>query len=250
MELADDRLAGDLVWEMFPVPAQASTPARRLLLGLECAILIVLTWLLFPPLSVVLACVTFAARDFRDAWRLARTIPDKPGGGICSLFGYAWGACKVGMTAFVAMFVGVVISVMRSETDGPHMAIFTGATLWFGGFMSSSVLTGIGLVKAFRSAMRVWVGEGINRARALLTAMLIVGFTFVVLGPMCLLLVGDPLNPAKNGIIVPLAWLGLYGGMFGGPVVILIVLDWISRRVVADRPGKFGAKVTTVGKWN
>ncbi len=172
MELADDRLAGDLVWEMFPVPAQAATLARRLRFGLECAILIVLTWLLFPPLSVVLACVTIAARDFRDACRLARTIPDKPGGGICSLFGYAWGACKVGMTAFVAMFVGVVISVMRSETDGPPMAIVTGATLWFGGFMSSSVLTGIGLAKAFRSGMRVWVGEGINRARALLTAML------------------------------------------------------------------------------
>jgi hypothetical protein len=93
MELADDRLAGDLVWEMFPVPAQAATPARRWRFGLECAILIVLTWLLYPPLSVALTCLTIAARDFRNGWRLARTIPDKAGGGICSLFGYAWGAC-------------------------------------------------------------------------------------------------------------------------------------------------------------
>ena len=44
--------------------------------------------------------------------------------------------------------------------------------------------------------------------------------------------------------------LGLFGCMFGGPVIILLVLDWFSRRVVADRPGKFGAKVPTVGKWN
>jgi hypothetical protein len=43
---------------------------------------------------------------------------------------------------------------------------------------------------------------------------------------------------------------GLFGCMFGGPVIILVVLDWFSRRVVADRPGKFGAKVPTVGKWN
>jgi hypothetical protein len=38
--------------------------------------------------------------------------------------------------------------------------------------------------------------------------------------------------------------------MFVGPLMILVVLDSISRRVVADRPGKFGPKVPTVGKWN
>jgi len=32
--------------------------------------------------------------------------------------------------------------------------------------------------------MRVWVDEGVNRARTLLLAMLIVGFTVGVLGPM------------------------------------------------------------------
>jgi hypothetical protein len=71
-----------------------------------------------------------------------------------------------------------------------------------------------------------------------------------VLGPMCLLLVGEPLRAVNSWIIVPLVLLGIWGCTFGGAVVILIVLDWISRRVVADRPGKFGAKVTTVGKWN
>ena len=178
------------------------------------------------------------------------TIPDKAGGGVCALFGYAWGACKVGIVAFVLLFVIAAITARQRETEGLPAEIATVLILWFGGFMSSSVLTAMGLVKSFRSGMRVWIGEGINRARALLTAMLIVGFTFVVIGPICVLLIGDPLNPAKNGSIVPLAWLGLFGCMFGGPVVILIVLDWISRRVVADRPGKFGAKVTTLGKWN
>jgi hypothetical protein len=139
MELADDRLAGDLVWEMFPHPTQAATLARRMRFGLECDILIVLAWLLFPPLSVALACVTFAARDFRDGWRLARTIPDKAGGGICALFGYAWGAWKVGMVAFVSLFVSAAICAMQRVTDGPPMAIITGKIFWFGGFMSSSV---------------------------------------------------------------------------------------------------------------
>jgi hypothetical protein len=37
--------------------------------------------------------------------------------------------------------------------------------------------------------------------------------------------------------------------MFVGPVGILLVLDWVSRHIVADQPGKFGPKVPTVGKW-
>ncbi len=38
--------------------------------------------------------------------------------------------------------------------------------------------------------------------------------------------------------------------MFAGPVIILLILDMISRRVIADSPGKFGPKVPTVGKWD
>jgi hypothetical protein len=79
--------------------------------------------------------------------------------------------------------------------------------------------------------------------------MLIVGFVVVVLIPTCLWLVGT-LPPGKgnrNGgviVFVLLSW------MFAGPLAILLVLDRISRRVVADLPGKFGPKVPTVGKWN
>jgi hypothetical protein len=35
-----------------------------------------------------------------------------------------------------------------------------------------------------------------------------------------------------------------------GPVAILLVLDWLSRSVVADRPGTFSPRVPTVGKWD
>jgi hypothetical protein len=40
------------------------------------------------------------------------------------------------------------------------------------------------------------------------------------------------------------------GCLFAGPVVILLALDRVSRHVIANRPGKFGPKVPTVGKWN
>jgi hypothetical protein len=81
-------------------------------------------------------------------------------------------------------------------------------------------------------------------------AMLIVGFTGVVLGPMCIWLSGRfprPKDSSSGGLA---GLLLLFGCLFGSPVVILLVLDRISRRVIADRPGKFGPKVPTVGKWN
>jgi hypothetical protein len=39
------------------------------------------------------------------------------------------------------------------------------------------------------------------------------------------------------------------GCMFVGPVVILVLLDMVGPRVIADRPAKFGPKVAAVGKW-
>jgi hypothetical protein len=29
-----------------------------------------------------------------------------------------------------------------------------------------------------------------------------------------------------------------------------LILDWFARRIIADRPGKYGPKVPTVGKWD
>ena len=61
-------------------------------------------------------------------------------------------------------------------------AAFHGRLLTFGGVDRA------GLVRAYRSGMRVWVGEGVNQARTLLLGMLIVGFAVAVLGPMGVLL--------------------------------------------------------------
>ena len=40
-----------------------------------------------------------------------RSIPDKAGGGICALFRYAWGAWRLGITAFVLIFVTIIIKM-------------------------------------------------------------------------------------------------------------------------------------------
>ena len=122
--------------------------------------------------------------------------------------------------------------------------------LWMGGFSLSAALTASGLLATYRSGMRVWIGEGVNRARTLFMGMLVVGFTFVVLGPICIWLVGQFPRPRDSRAGALTGLLALLGCLFAGPVIILLVLDWISRRVIADRPGKFGPKVPTVGKWN
>ena len=243
----DDRLAGDPVWEMFPTAAAPHSRRDRYVL----AILIVAAWFLWPPLSVTLACVAAGFGDFRTGRQMARSIPDKAGGTICSLFAYAWGAWKLGLTAFGLMFVAAIILVVQvGKSQEVPPACIAAMLLWMGGFLGSAILTAAGLVMAFRSGMRVWIGEGINQARTLMLGMLIVGFTFFVLMPMCLWLSARAPRAADgNQGIVPLM-IGLFTFVIGGPVILLVVLDWFSRRVVADRPGKFGPKVPTVGKWN
>jgi hypothetical protein len=114
----------------------------------------------------------------------------------------------------------------------------------------SAILTTTGLLRAFRSGMRVWVGAGVNQARTLLLGTLIVGFVGTVLGPIGVwLAVGVPPAGESEGM-VSLTVGAMFGSMFVGPIVLLLILDWVCARVVADRPGKFGPKVPAVGKWD
>jgi hypothetical protein len=253
MNETDDRLVGDPVWELFtqPTPGATDDALRTHHYGqwLVVAGLIVLGWLIFPPLAVVTACLAVAARDIRTGRQLARSIPSKAGGTICARFSYAWGAWKLGTAGIALMFISVAFFPDPKE-GGEVPSWFVAAALsGMGGFTVSAALTALGLLAAYRSGMRVWIGEGVNRARTLFTGMLVVGFTFAVLGPAFIWLVGR--IPWAGGSRVDLLGsLVFLGCLIVGPLVIVLVLDWISGRVIADRPGKFGPKVPTVGKWN
>ena len=148
------------------------------------------------------------------------------------------------------MFVAIALAPDAGGAKGPPPEFLAAALLWFAGFGTSAALTAAGLVKALRTGMRVWLGEGVNRARALLLGMLLVGFTVAVLIPLCALLAAHDPRP-EDGRPIPAAMVaGFFACQFGGPVLILILLDWFSRRLLAKRPGKFGPKVPTVGKWD
>jgi hypothetical protein len=253
MNETDDRLAGDPVWEHFAQLSPAATlgvsRARRFGRWLLAAGLIVLGWCVFPPLAIVTACGAIAARDFRTCRQRARSHPKEAGRRICARFRYAWGALKVAATAFAMTFltIGVTAHVRRVRDDFSTLVAWFALTL--GGLIVSAGFTALGIAGAYRSGMRVWIGEGVNQARTLFISMLLVVFTFTVIGPICSWLVGrfprasqSPEFDYPGVVAFCVCW-------FLGPFGILLIVDWISRHVVAEGPSKFGPKVPTVGKW-
>jgi hypothetical protein len=254
MNELDDRLVGDPVWELFPHPAARladdASRTRRYERWLMIAGLIVLGWLLCPPLAVVTACLAVAARDFRTGRQLARSIPSKAGGTICARFAYAWGAWKFGAVAF-GLTLGTLFILMR-EKEGHEVRweCVTAMLLVAVGFILSAAWTALGVLEAYRSGMRVWVGEGVNRVRTLLLGMLGVTFFLAVLLPL-LIWLSEPPPPDSRGRPDELAGVPtVFCTTFVGELVILILCVRMGQRVIADHPGKFGPKVPTVGKWN
>lgn len=253
MNEVDDRLAGDTVWELFAHPGgESSSESWRAFFEkwLVLAGVIALVWLLSPSVAVAIACAGVASREIRRGWLLTRSMPNKAGGIICSRFSYAWGAWKFGAAGFVLMLASIALLAFMKDAKEPPPGFLAAMLLGLSGFIVSAGFTAAGLVAAFRSGMRVWIGEGVNQARTLLLAMLIVGFMVVVVVPICVWMVRLSQRHGDNQGLGLLALAILMLSNFVGPVVILLVLDWLSRQVIADRPGKFGPKVSTVGKWD
>lgn len=252
MNEIDDRLAGDPVWELFgqptPGPATGASRTGRFLRWTIVAALAGVSWLLSPSLGVVVGALAIAVPDFRKGRRLARSIPVKAGGTICARFAYAWAAWKLSFAALGIIFASVSIREHLNRGHEMPPELVAGTLLCPGGFILSAAWTALGLVAALRSGMRIWIGEGVNRAGTLVLSMLIVGFTFAVILPISIWLV--PQFPRASD--EPSLWILplIFGSMFAGPVLILIVLERIERRVIAEHPGKFGPKVPTVGKWD
>lgn len=247
MRDVDSTLAEDFDWALFPQDETQAPPWKRWLRWLEASFVVTLSWIIWPPLAVVLACLAISFGDFRRAHLASRSIPDRAAKWICLLFGYAWGFWTLGIAAFASFFVVAMLNVSVLREQGMPDSALTAFLLIPCGFVGAVILTSLGLVLALRSGMRIWIGEGRNQARTLLRGVLIVLFTIFGLGPILLLMVAsvDRASQASKGSAI----LGyLFAAMLVGPLAILIVLDKISRRVLASHPGKFGLKVPSVKK--
>lgn len=261
----EPELDGDLDWALFPAPERIPSRRERITTCVKAALVIGACWFITPALGITAACAAVSLKDLSTGRRLARVIPDRTGARVCSWFSYAWGCWKVGMTALGTFFLLAALQGgEKKELSQPSPEMFgalAGCLFLFGGFLASAGFTAAGLIAALRSGMRVWIGEGMNQARTLLLAMLLAMFTCFVLIPWTVLLgrfftrtavtsqveVGWSTSYAFLGALLILG-MGLF--LFAAPIFILIMLDRLCRRVVAGRPGKFGPKVPSVGKWN
>ncbi|MGE3817910.1 MAG: hypothetical protein AB7I30_00600 [Isosphaeraceae bacterium] len=240
MSETDDRLVGDHVWEVYPAtrrPTSRGALATRL--GVFVVLIIGGLWV-HPPLGAYFFCVGVAWGDFaqgRTAWR---GIPDRWVGFVSACFHFAWGFWKLGVSAFACLFVLTVIDLKSEE---PPPGVPGAVAISLGGFCLAAVLTVLGIVGALRGGLVIWLGEGFNRAKTLLLSMLIVGFVLGFLIPLCLLLVDD-----SRPILNLLTFAALYGGMFVGPVILLLTRDLLEQRILADRPIEYGRKGPLIGK--
>jgi hypothetical protein len=243
---SDDRLAGDLVWELFQ-PAQETQPGPPWTRWAVAGAIAGLGLWFYPPIAVVTVCLAVAWGDFARGFQPHRSIPDPWAARLSARFSSGWGLWKVGITAFGLMFATIMFVGRRGELPS---ASATAILLWMLGFTASALVTASGLIVAIRNGMRVWIGEGVNQAGTLLLTMLIVGFTAGILMPLCIVLAAHfPATAADASTEVPYPLFVMFGCMFAGPVVLLVILDAVGKRVIADRPTKFGPKVAAFGKW-
>ena len=253
MNETDDRLVGDPVWELFaypaPGPAQPASRIRRYGPWLIVAGLIALGWFLFPPLAVVTAGLSVAARDFRRGRQLARSIPSKAGGTICAVQ-----LCLGGLEARngrLRVDVGLRIPLRaRDETarnalGGPGLDVSGhGGFHFVGGVDSFGPGSGLPIGNARLDRRGGESGQDapdghVDRGICLRGSR----------SDEPLALRRFPRAIDAQPAALP-DFLAFCSCLFVGPLLIVLVLDRISRRIIADRPGKFGPKVPTVGKWN
>src|SRR5262245_59679984 len=98
---ADDRLAGDPVWELFHVPARRKR-SRNLWGWLLVAFgLLVLELRTYPVLAVLTVCVAAAWSDLVQGWRASRSIPDRTARLVSSRFSFGWAFWKLAVCAVV-----------------------------------------------------------------------------------------------------------------------------------------------------
>ncbi len=244
----DDRLDGDLVWEIFEPHAPALGPARRRFLRSAIFLgLIGVVWWLVPPLAVLIVCLAISRRDFRDGHRISRTRPEKAGASIRARFRYAWGAWKIGWTAIGFLFLCLLAHREGKEPPSALIAILPLAAV---GLTASAILTAWAVGSAYWTRPRLRLAEGdLDRAWILLLGMILVGFSYGVILPICVWV--DSRFPGfQLGPVQPRPWTP---PLFA--VCVLLIpggLLW-ARELIAIRifdldPGKPGLHEPAVGK--
>jgi hypothetical protein len=224
---------------------------------------------MFPTISIPLGCVAWGWDEILLSRWLKRVDPDRVRGRVCSRFYLSWGLGRIGLMALAMMFgiIGLQVAAEGSPAQGnskPPPPESVGCLLVsLTGFLLSSAVTSFAVVTALRDSVRIWVGPEARWARA-----------DAVWPPQCARPRGKSTNRTKRiliGFIITLSTTGLIVGLFswpffsvpattsptitvaivlllliGLPVLILLLLEWLSARIIAPTPSACWSSVDRV----
>ncbi|VTS08926.1 hypothetical protein [Tuwongella immobilis] len=243
-----------------------TTPQSSWVSWLTMPLLLLLGWVVYevtmlPGLAALFMCLKFGWADFRTAFWLRRTDPNKPRGRACFWMYLTSGVWKVAIMGFVmAMLVAILYAVQQKnrplgqpiqrEQSAEQLAI--GATLtMLAGFGICSVLTVRTILIGRRYRVRYWLSSGTHRDRVQrnwppklgrhnhAATILITGITLgtVVILPMSLAIVfslADRMNAPVPMNIQGFVYIGSL--LLILPLFIMITMDWLRKRMVAEHP--------------
>ena len=219
--------------------------------------LLLLGWVAFeltaqPAIGVVLACGKFGWEDFLTARWLRRTDPNPGRARACRWFYIAAALWKISITATVAMFLIVWVTVAIDPKADPSPQFMTLMLVAMFGFIFSSIVTYVGIVSAYRHGVKVWVEGSVHRdrrlahwppqscrsnraGRLLLTALILPTITIVLIAFVSALSFAErqaKQAPAAGAIPVVVGMLILIAPAF----LILALKSVFDRSIVATTP--------------
>jgi hypothetical protein len=226
-------------------------PTRQFNAVLWLLLILAIGWLIYevthsPAWAAMAMCLKFGLEDFRTAWWLLKTDPDRGRARACCWLHVASGLWQVAITG-VAMVVLTVALVYLMEIQQRNAAgilkLIGGAIVSIVmGFILSTLATYIALLNAWRYNVRFWLNGAIHIARrknewpplyghqnrVLVLVISTALMTFLVLAPLLLALAAAALQPAVGRQnIEPLQILGVAFSVF----VLLPVAGLLIRKL-------------------
>lgn len=222
-------------------------------------LLLMLAWLAFEltanaTLSLVLACINFGVNDFRTAWWLWRTDPQRPRSRACSAFYVASGVWKTAMVPLlVAGTIAIVWALYSPNAMRPnHPGTIQLQKALFIGICSAALLVllvALACICALLARWRIWVHPSLHasrrqqvwppiflptdRMRGNLAKPIVMTclFTLVLLGPTMLVSLLSHLEmPRQLRTALNLAV------VFGFPMFMVVSLSILRTRLFANSP--------------
>ncbi len=152
----------------------SAAPARQFNAVLLLLLVVAVGWIIYevtqsPAWAAMVMCLKFGLEDFRTAWWLLRTDPDRGRGRACCWLHIASGLWQVAIigVAMVVLTVALIVGLQAQRgnaigvlrlLDGASAAIVLG-------FVLSTFATYIAMINAWRCGVRPWLNGAIHIAR-------------------------------------------------------------------------------------